>query len=450
MSRAPRSRAARHSWGDDDSGTPILHIDMDAFFVSVELLDHPELRGRPVAVGGQERGVVAAASYEARAFGVNSAMPVGQARRRCPNLIMLTPRLGLYRNVSEKIMAILREVTPLVEQLSVDEAFLDVGGARRLFGSPVQIGQQLRARIRAEVGVPASVGIAATKHVAKIASAHAKPDGLLLIPAAATLEFLHDLPAGALWGVGGRTEERLRLHGIETVGDVAAAGPDQLRRLLGTAAGDHLFQLASGVDSRPVTPSREEKSIGREETFFDPLADRDELHRILLFQAHDTATRLRAKGLVGRTVAIKVRFPDFTTITRSATLPQATQVAAEIYERARELLDGVEMTAAGLRLLGLRVENLSEQGGYQQLAFDDDPRRGEAESAMDAVRSRFGVGALGPASLLHRPATVRGGGAKRAGTEHDGGAGWTGTGRDGAAPGSSAPGGHTGHQSGVS
>ncbi|MDY5131950.1 DNA polymerase IV, partial [Actinotignum timonense] len=159
---------------------------------------------------------------------------------------------------------------------------------------------------------------------------------------------------------------------------------DQLRRLLGTVAGDHLFQLASGVDPRPVTPSREEKSIGREETFFDPLADREELHRILLFQAHDTAARLRAKGLVGRTVAIKVRFPDFTTITRSATLPQATQVAAEIYERARELLDGVEMTAAGLRLLGLRVENLSEQGGYQQLAFDDDPRRGEAESAMDA------------------------------------------------------------------
>ena len=246
MSRAPRSTQARRDWGSDDSGTPILHVDMDAFFVSVELMDRPELAGKPVAVGGKERGVVSAASYEARTYGVNSAMPVGQAFRRCPQLIMLPPNGARYSAVSKQVMAILRDITPLVEQVSVDEAFLDVSGARRLFGSPVQIAMDLRQRVRTEVGVPASVGIAATKHVAKVASAHAKPDGLLLIPESATTRFLHSLPVGALWGVGEKTRERLEIQGVETVADLANLGKERLIRILGRAGGTHLYELAMG------------------------------------------------------------------------------------------------------------------------------------------------------------------------------------------------------------
>ncbi|RTE48104.1 DNA polymerase IV [Actinobaculum sp. 352] len=400
MSRAPRSDQARRSWGDDDSATPILHVDMDAFFVSVELLDHPELRGKPVAVGGKERGVIAAASYEAREFGVNSAMPVGLAYRRCPQLVMLQPRGSVYRAVSRRIMEILREVTPRMEQVSVDEAFLDVSGARRLFGSPVQIATSLRRSIREQENVPASIGIAATKHVAKIASAHAKPDGLLLIPADATLPFLHSLPVGTISGVGDRTREKLALQGVETVGDLAALGEARLVRLLGKAAGQHLYELSMGIDPRPVVPSREEKSLGREETFFEYLEGRRAMERVLLRQAHDTARRLRERGLVAATVAIKVRFADFTTITRSVTLDRPTSLAADLYDHAQRLFSEVRIPSGGLRLLGLRAEGLQSARGGIQLAFDDDPRRGKAENAMDGIRKKFGESALGPASLL--------------------------------------------------
>ena len=336
MSRAPRSKEARRFWGDDDSDVGILHVDMDAFFVSVELLDRPELAGKPVAVGGAERGVVSAASYEAREFGVNSAMPVARALRACPHLTMIPPRHGRYSEVSRQIMDILHDVTPLVEKLSVDEAFLDVGGARRLMGGPVRIATDLRARIRREVGVPASVGIAATKHVAKIASAHAKPDGLLLIPRSATIAFLHGLPVGALWGVGEKTRARLANQGIETVGELADAGPERLARILGRAHGTHLYRLAMGQDPRPVQTSREEKSIGKEETFFEHVADRGKLEKILLAQAHATARRLRRARLTARTVAIKVRFADFTTITRSTTFARP-QLRARRGARRRQL-----------------------------------------------------------------------------------------------------------------
>ncbi|MCF2705691.1 DNA polymerase IV [Arcanobacterium haemolyticum] len=400
MSKAPRSAAAKRSWGDDDSATPILHVDMDAFFVSVELLDRPDLRGKPVAVGGKERGVVSAASYEARAYGVNSAMPVGKAYRLCPQLIMLPPRMARYSEASRKIMAILGEVTPLIEQVSVDEAFLDVSGAVKLFGSPVTIAHMIRRRIRAEVGVPASVGIAATKHVAKIASAHAKPDGLLLIPESATQEFLDGLPVGALWGVGDRARERLNVQGVETVGDLVATGRERLVKLFGSATGNHLYDLATGIDRRPVATTRIEKSIGREETFFDHVSDRAELEKVLLAQCHDTARRLRAKGFVARSVAIKVRFADFTTITRSATLAQATNVASELYEAVRELLSSVSIRGEGLRLLGMRADQLASPSDGIQLAFDDDPRRAQAEAVMDAVHSKFGRGALRPGSLV--------------------------------------------------
>lgn len=404
MSRAPRSATARRSWGDDDSATPILHVDMDAFFVSVELMHYPELRGKPVAVGGKERGVVSAASYEARTYGVNSAMPVGKAYKLCPGLIMLPPRHGLYGDVSRQVMSILSDVTPLLEQVSVDEAFLDVSGARKLFGSPVDIARHLRERIRREVGVPASVGIAATKHVAKVASAHAKPDGMLLIPESATLEFLHSLPVGALWGVGERTRERLEVAGVDTVGELAGLGQARLERLLGKAGGAHLYALAMGIDPRQVTVSHIEKSIGREETFFTHVTDRAELDRVLLAQAHDTARRLRKKGFLARTVAIKVRFADFTTITRSLTLGQPTALANDIYRAARSLLDGVKIGADGVRLLGLRAEQLQDGASEVQLAFDDDPRREIAESVMDGALARFGKDAVQPASLVRQRA----------------------------------------------
>ena len=404
MSRAPRSATARRSWGDDDSATPILHVDMDAFFVSVELMHYPELRGKPVAVGGKERGVVSAASYEARTYGVNSAMPVGKAYKLCPGLIMLPPRHGLYGEVSRQVMSILSDVTPLLEQVSVDEAFLDVSGARKLFGSPVDIARHLRERIRREVGVPASVGIAATKHVAKVASAHAKPDGMLLIPESATLEFLHSLPVGALWGVGERTRERLEVAGVDTVGELAGLGKARLERLLGKAGGAHLYALAMGIDPRQVTVSHIEKSIGREETFFTHVTDRAELDRVLLAQAHDTARRLRKKGFLARTVAIKVRFADFTTITRSLTLGQPTALANDIYRAARSLLDGVKIGADGVRLLGLRAEQLQDGASEVQLAFDDDPRREIAESVMDGALARFGKDAVQPASLVRQRA----------------------------------------------
>ena len=404
MSRAPRSATARRSWGDDDSATPILHVDMDAFFVSVELMHYPELRGKPVAVGGKERGVVSAASYEARTYGVNSAMPVGKAYKLCPGLIMLPPRHGLYGDVSRQVMSILSDVTPLLEQVSVDEAFLDVSGARKLFGSPVDIARHLRERIRREVGVPASVGIAATKHVAKVASAHAKPDGILLIPESATLEFLHSLPVGALWGVGERTRERLEVAGVDTVGELAGLGQARLERLLGKAGGAHLYALAMGIDPRQVTVSHIEKSIGREETFFTHVTDRAELDRVLLAQAHDTARRLRKKGFLARTVAIKVRFADFTTITRSLTLGQPTALANDIYRAARSLLDGVKIGADGVRLLGLRAEQLQDGASEVQLAFDDDPRREIAESVMDGALARFGKDAVQPASLVRQRA----------------------------------------------
>lgn len=400
MSRAPRSKEARRFWGDDDSDVGILHVDMDAFFVSVELLDHPELRGKPVAVGGAERGVVSAASYEAREFGVNSAMAVGQAFRLCPHLTMIQPRHGRYSEVSRSIMAILHEITPLVEKISVDEAFLDVSGARRLLGGPVRIATDLRKRIRCEVGVPASVGIAATKHVAKIASAHAKPDGLLLIPRLATIDFLHGLPVGALWGVGEKTRVRLEKQGIETVRELAAAGPERLVKILGRASGTHLYALAMGEDPRPVTTAREEKSIGKEQTFFEHVADRGELERILLAQADSTARRLRQSHLVARTVAIKVRFADFTTITRSSTFGQPTDLAADLYGAAKRLLDSIAISGDGLRLLGLRAEHVVDPREGIQLAFGSDPRRERAEAALDRVRDKFGSSSAGPGSLI--------------------------------------------------
>ena len=287
MSRAPRAQGARRSWGTDDSATPVLHVDMDAFFASVELLEHPELRGRPLIVGGQDgRGVVSAASYEARAYGVNSAMPMARAHRLCPQAVVLPVRHGHYGAVSARVMEVLAEVTPLLEQVSIDEAFLDVSGARRRMGTPVQVATWIRSQIRQRVGVPASVGVAATKFVAKLASSHAKPDGLLLVPADATQDFLDVLPVGALWGVGDKSARALQRWGIRDVRALAATDVRRLEKILGPAAGRHLHDLAHGIDPRPVSPGREEKSVGTESTFFETITDRAHARRVLLDQTH--------------------------------------------------------------------------------------------------------------------------------------------------------------------
>lgn len=404
VSRAPRASAAKKNWGIDDSHTNILHVDMDAFFVSVELLDNPELRGKAVAVGGRTRGVISAASYEARKFGVNSAMSVAAARRKCPQLIILPPRHDRYAEMSRRIMDILHSVTPLVEQLSVDEAFLDVSGARRIFGTPVEIARDIRARIRAQEGVTASVGIAATKHVAKIASAHAKPDGLLLVPEEVTVEFLHSLPVGAIWGVGDKTREKLAARGIYTVADAALHGEKRLRSILGAAAGTQLYELAMGIDPRPVVPKRTEKSIGREQTFFDTVVSLAEAERILLHQSYNVARRLREAGFLARTVAVKLRSGEFHTISRSVTLEAPTALGADIYAAAQQLLHKVGIPETGFRLLGVRAEQLTRPDDGIQLAFDDDERREKVEEAMDSVAKRFGERAVYPGTLAEKRA----------------------------------------------
>ncbi|MFD1504125.1 DNA polymerase IV [Georgenia yuyongxinii] len=401
MSRAPRSEAARRSWGDDDAGCTILHVDMDAFFASVELLDHPELRGKPVIVGGQHRGVVSAASYEARAFGVHSAMPVTRARMLCPQGVFLPGRHQRYAEVSRQVMTVLGDVTPVMEPVSIDEAFLDVAGAVRRMGSPVAIARWIRAEVRARTGVTASVGAAGTKHVAKLASTHAKPDGLMLVPVAATLPFLHSLPVGALWGVGEKTRAVLERRGLETVADIAATPLAALHRMLGVAAGQKLHELAWGIDDRRVVPGRVEKSVGTETTFPEDITDRTILETVLLDQAHQCAARLRADAVLAATVSIKVRMADFTTLTRSRTLPAPTDLAHDLVTAVRDLLGAVSIPPDGVRLLGVRAERLVDaRSTGVQGALDEDPQRARAERAMDGVRARFGPGVLRPASLM--------------------------------------------------
>ena len=404
MSRAPRSAAARRSWGEDDSGANILHVDMDAFFASVELLERPDLAGRPVIVGGRDgRGVVSAATYEARVYGVSSAMPMAQAQRLCPHAVVLPVRHDVYSRVSRRVMEILGEVTPVLERVSIDEAFLDVTGARRRLGPPVRIGRWIRRELRSRLGLPASVGIASTKFVAKLASSHAKPDGLLLVPAAATRDFLDVLPVGALWGVGDKSARALARWGIDDVRTLAATDVRLLVKILGEAAGRHLHDLAHGIDPRPVSPGREEKSVGTEQTFFDTVTDRAHARRVLLDQSHQCAARLRAARLRARVVVLKARGADFTTLTRSRTLADPTDLARDVFAVVERLFEALPAPPGGFRLLGVRVEGLVRADEGVQLLLDEDPRRGAPERAADAVRRRWGSGALAPASLLAPP-----------------------------------------------
>ncbi len=400
--RAPRARA---ELAGDDAGCHILHVDMDAFYASVEIRDRPELAGQPVIVGSPGgRSVVLSATYPARAFGVRSAMPMSRARRLCPQAVLIPPRHGLYAAVSREVMAVFRAITPEVEPLALDEAFLDVSGAlRRLAAGPAQIGELIRARIRGQQGISCSVGVATSKFVAKLASTSCKPDGLLIVPADRVLDFLHPLPVSALWGVGERTGRVLAGLGLRTVADIAHAPPAALESALGRAAGAHLAALAWGRDARKVVPGVAEKSIGAEETFATDIEDPEVIRRELLRLSGRTARGLRSAGCAARTVVVKLRLADFTTITRSRTLPEPTDVARQVYATACLLYAAAGLDArARLRLVGVRATGLIPTAAADsQLAFGDRPASWrEAERAVDRIAGRFGTDAVRPAALV--------------------------------------------------
>jgi DNA polymerase-4 len=388
----------------DDRGCHILHVDMDAFYASVELRDRPELAGQPVIVGAtSSRGVVLSASYEARVFGVRSAMPVTRARRLCPQAVFIPPRHGSYAAVSREVMAVFRSVTPEVEPLALDEAFLDVSGATRRLGPPAQIGQLIRATIAEQQGITCSVGVASCKFVAKLASARCKPDGLLVVPADGVLDFLHPLPLAALWGVGEQTGQVLARLGLRTVGDIAQIPVATLQRELGPAAGAHLAALAWGRDERPVVSRTPEKSIGAEETFPSDVDDPEVIRRELLRLSGRTARGLRSADALARTVVIKLRLANFTTITRSRTLPEPTDVAQIIYATACALYSASGLDArARLRLVGVRANGLVPASrAATQLAFGQRVAGWrDAERALDQISGRFGADSVRPAALV--------------------------------------------------
>ena len=391
-------------WGlsADDTGCTVLHVDMDAFYASVELLRRPDQVGTPVIVGGCSRGVVLSATYEARRFGVHAAMPMSRARRLCPTATVLSPHHEDYTRISAGVMEVFRSVTPVVEPLSLDEAFLDVSGAVRRLGSPVRIARLLRDRVTDEQGITCSVGVASTKFVAKLGSGAAKPDGLLVVPHAETVAFLHALPVSALWGVGDKTEEALARLGLRSVADIAHTPVETLVRGLGAATGRHLHALSWGRDERRVVAVDRERSIGSEETFARDVDDPRVVHRELLRLAERTASRARAAGMAGRTVVLKVRFADFTTITRSRTLTERTDVTHEVHATARELFDALGLDRARLRLVGVRLEGLAEAAGQpRQMLLGERPQGWrEADDAVDRASARFGAGSVRPATLL--------------------------------------------------
>jgi DNA polymerase-4 len=379
----------------------ILHVDMDAFYASVEQRDRPELRGQPVLVGGgsgpdgARRGVVAAASYEARPFGCRSAMPLAVALRVCPHAAVVPVRMSRYREVSRQVFAVFDEFSPLVEPLSIDEAFLDLSGTDLLLGQPPAAAARIKRRLREAVGLPASVGVAPNKFLAKLASELGKPDGLFEIPADRVQAILDPLPLERLWGVGAATLARFHRLGLRVVRDVRLRPPDLLRREFGSA-GVHFHRLANGLDDRPVTPEREAKSFSHETTFGDDIADPEVLRTVLLHQVEDVAWRLRRSDKWARTVSLKLRSPDFTTVSRSETLPEATQTTSALANASLALFDRWLADRSGaLRLLGFGVENLCDAAAVQPSLFDsDNEKQRSLDTALDALRDRFGPDAV--------------------------------------------------------
>jgi DNA polymerase IV len=380
---------------------PILHVDMDAFYAAVEVRRDPTLAGRPVLVGGTgARGVVASASYEARAHGVRSAMPMLRARRLCPDAVVLAPDFAAYHAASARLLDLFRTVTPLVEPLALDEAFLDVGGAVRLFGPPPRIGAQLRARISAELGLAASVGVAPNKFLAKLCSAKAKPDGLLHLAADDVVDFLAPLPVSELWGVGEQTAARLERFGIRTVADVRTTPGAALTRIVGAAGAKTLGALARGEDARPVVTREPAKGMSAEETFARDVDDPEVLRRELLRLAEKVAPRLRRGAVAARTVVLKVRFANFSTVTRSRTLAVPTDEATALHREAVGLLAALRLERARVRLLGLGAANLVPAGAARQLDLLGDDRWARVERTADTARGRFGDAAVTRGALI--------------------------------------------------
>jgi DNA polymerase IV len=405
----------------DPTDTPILHVDMDAFYASVLLRDRPELQDQPVIVGGGHRGVVLAANYPARAYGVRSAMTGARARRLCPQAVSLRPDYELFTTVSRSVMAVFRRITPHVEAVSLDEAFLDVRGAVRQWGSPTAIAEHVRATVHDEQRVTCSVGIAGSISVAKLASRLAKPDGVAVIAPDEIPALVHPRDVGDLYGVGEKTRAVLHRHGLLTVGDVARTPLPALQQTLGRHLGAHLHQLAWGTDRRAVTPGRAgvfgsgdgepDRSMGAQETFGRDSDDRAAVLREMLRLTARVTSRMRTKGVVGRTVAITVRYTDFTTLTRSHSLPEATDVTQEVYAAAVRLFDGLGPRPLPVRLVGVRVEGLVDRDRVHRQGVLGEPEHGwsDADRAVDRAAARFGTSAVRPASLLGRGVRGEGG-----------------------------------------
>jgi DNA polymerase IV len=387
---------------------PILHVDMDAFYASVATRDRPDLRSVPVIVGGGHRGVVLSANYLAREYGVRSAMPGTRARRLCPQAVVVPPDFETFGAVSAAVMETFRQVTPLVEAVSLDEAFLDVAGSARRLGSPYDIAEHLRARIFDEQDITCSVGVASTVAVAKMASRRAKPDGVCVVPPDEVTTFLHPLDVGELWGVGEKTTATLHRLGLMTVGDVAHTPLATLQRAVGHALGSQLHQLAWGRDRRTVTPRRgpdePDRSMGADETFGRDTDDHEVILRELLRLSAKVTSRMRTARVAGRTVTLRVRFADFTTITRSRTLPEATDVTQQVYRTASGLFAALGLQRARIRLVGVRVEGLVPRATvhHQMMLGEREHGWSDADRAVDRAASRFGKAAVRPATLLRR------------------------------------------------
>lgn len=379
----------------------VLHVDLDAFFASVEELFDPALRGKPFAVGGSAagRGVIASASYAARAFGVRSAMPTAQALRLCPELILVPPRRGVYTKYSEQVMAILGEYSPLLEQVSIDEAFLDVTGCERRWGEARQVAAEIQRRIREEVHLSASIGLGSNKLVAKIASDLKKPGGLVVVEPGQEAAFLAPLPVERLWGVGEATASRLHSLGICTVGDLAAFPLAQLERTFGPHALE-LQRRAMGLDQSPVVPARETKSISREITFAQDVSDAETLRQVLLALSERVARNLRQHEGEARTVTLKLRYPDFTALTRSHTLPHPTVLGTTIYRVAWRMLLQAWDRREPVRLIGVGVSNLRMEGRQLSFLAEADERQRDLMDVLDRLRDRYGEDVIRPATLL--------------------------------------------------
>ena len=385
---------------DEAQESTILHVDMDAFYASVAELDNPQYKGKALVVGAGVRGVVLSANYEARKFGIRAAMPVGRAKRMAPHAIFIPPEHHRYSEISERVMTIFNSYTPLVEPISLDEAFLDVTGSQKLFGTGREIAALIRAQVEKEEGITCSVGIAPSKFIAKLASQHCKPNGMLEIKSDRILEFLHPLPVRAIWGVGPKTAESLDRLGLHTVADIANTPRSTLIRALGDATGESLYELAWGRDYRDVVVDEPEKSIGNEETFSRDIDSPEEILREFLRMTEKATARVRDANLFAKTITIKIKFADFSSITRSKTLPLAIDSTHQTYEVVKKLYLALRNDGARIRLVGVSLSNLQEDVPVQLELGARERGWREADSAIDKATARFGRASVRPGRLI--------------------------------------------------